>query len=182
MPRNRKQIPREERASEILTAATEVFLRQGFDGTTVADISRAAGVAPANVYWYYPSKDDVFAAVMDRMLSREIRALEYELQGLGPLPTLIRGLTDMRAFRGLHQAMHYRMQESDAVRDAHDRFLSWFRGNVDRVLDEHPDLADRAMIADIVVSLFEGANVAEPSPRPAKEMISFVLQTLLDQS
>ena len=45
MPRNRQQIPREERAGDLLAAATELFLAKGYDGTTMADISAAAGVA-----------------------------------------------------------------------------------------------------------------------------------------
>lgn len=179
MPRNRQQIPREERTDELLTAATELFLRHGYAGTTMVDISSAAGVAPANVYWYFPSKDDIFAAVMDRMLARVTRALEHELQGLDPLSILLRGLTDMRAYRELHMAMHHRMAQSAAVRESHDRFMSWIRSNVDRVLDQKPAVEDRELVADMVVSLFEGANVFEPAPRPAKDMIRFFLSSLL---
>jgi TetR/AcrR family transcriptional regulator, repressor of the mexAB-oprM multidrug resistance operon len=179
MPRNRQQIPREERAGEIITAATELFLRHGYAGTTIAEISAAAGVARANVYWYYPSKDHVFAAVMDRMLGREVRALEHELRDLDPLSKLIRGLSDMRRFRGLHQSMHHRMEESDAVRGAHERFLVWIRSMVEAVVDAGGGTVDKAMISDIVVSVFEGVNVSEPAPRPAPEMIRFLLQALI---
>lgn len=180
MPRNRQQIPREERTEELLTAATELFLRRGYAGTTIADVSAAAGVAPANVYWYFPSKDDMFAAVMDRMLRRETRALDHELRDLDPMSALLRGLSDMRAFRSLHLAMHHRMQESDPVRESHDRFLTWIRSNVERLLDQNADVADPAMVCDIVVALFEGATVgSETGMRPARDMIGFTLNTLL---
>jgi len=180
MPRNRQQIPREERTEELLTAATELFLKQGYDGTTVADISAEAGVAPANVYWYFPSKDDIFAAVMDRMLTREARALDHELQGIDPVSALLRGLSDMRAFRGLHRSMHYRMQESKAVRESHDRFMVWIRSNVERVVDQNPGVRDPEMVCDIIVSLFEGANIVSNSGmRPARDMIVFLFDSLL---
>jgi AcrR family transcriptional regulator len=162
-----------------LAAATELFLKTGYEGTTMADIAAGAGVAPANVYWYFPSKDDVFAAVMDRMLGREARALEHELQGLDALSKLIRGLDDMRAFRGLHRSMHSRLHESTAVREAHDRLLDWIRTNVNRVTDHHPGVNDRELVADIVVTLFEGANVADSPLRPAVAMIPIVLDALL---
>ena len=42
------------------------------------DISKAAGVTRANIYWYFKSKDEVFAAVMEQMLRREIHALATE--------------------------------------------------------------------------------------------------------
>lgn len=179
MPKNRREIPREERSGEILAAATELLLKNGYDGTTIADISAAAGVARANVYWYFPSKDDIFAAVMDQMLGRETAALGRELAGVAPLTALVRGLGEMRRFRGLHQAMHHRMGESPAVREAHDRFLGWIRAMVDEVLRTSAAHVDRAMTADIVVSVFEGANVAEPPPRPANDMIRYLLQNLV---
>jgi len=179
MPRNRQQIPRAERADELVTAATGLFLTKGYDGTTMADIGAAAGVAPANVYWYFPSKDDVFAAVMDRTLGRETRALEQELRHADPLSALVRGLDDMRPFRSLHQSMHNRMQESAAVREAHERFLGWIRTNINRVFDDHPGLADRDLIADMVVALFEGVNVSGAPQRTAKEMITFLMRSLL---
>lgn len=182
MPRNRQQVPREERTEELLTAATELFLKHGYDGATMAEISAAAGVAPANVYWYFPSKDDIFSAVMNRMLTREARALDHELEGVDPLSALLRALSDMRAFRGLHRSMHSRMEDSDAVRESHDRFISWFRGNVERAVHREPGVVDPDMVCDLVVSLFEGATVvSSPGLRPARDMIVFVFQRLLSE-
>ncbi|MER6160825.1 helix-turn-helix domain-containing protein [Streptomyces sp. NPDC001868] len=77
MPRNRQQIPREERTGDLLAAATELFLSKGYAKTTM-DISSAAGVAWGNIYWYFDSKDHIFAAVMNRVLSCEIRILNEE--------------------------------------------------------------------------------------------------------
>ncbi|QIY76734.2 helix-turn-helix domain-containing protein [Streptomyces sp. RLB1-33] len=47
------RVQREDRAAEQLAAATELFLTRGYAGTTMADISAAAGVARSNVYGYY---------------------------------------------------------------------------------------------------------------------------------
>src|SRR4051812_50113797 len=105
MPRNRQQIPREERAGDLLAAATELFLSKGYDKTTMADISAAAGVARGNVYWYFASKDDIFAAVMDRMLSREIRTLSAEQAGADPLSPPGGGPADKRLFKAPHPAL-----------------------------------------------------------------------------
>ncbi|HLU54878.1 MAG TPA: helix-turn-helix domain-containing protein [Pseudonocardia sp.] len=183
MPRNRQQIPREERAGDLLAAATELFLAKGYDGTTMADISAAAGVARGNVYWYFKSKDDIFAAVMDRMLSREIRTLNDELADADPLTHLVRGLSDMRLYRPLHQAMHDRLVHSEAVRAAHNTFLSWIIQMVDEVLAEHGldsrTDTDAALVRDLVVAVFEGANVPNEHNRPAHEMIRYLMQLLV---
>jgi TetR/AcrR family transcriptional regulator, repressor of the mexAB-oprM multidrug resistance operon len=183
VPRNRQQIPREERAGDLLAAATALFLANGYAGTTMADISAAAGVARGNVYWYFKSKDDIFAAVMDRMLSREIRTLGAELADTDPLTQLVRGLSDMRMYRQLHQAMHDRLPHSDAVRAAHGTFLAWIVGLVDKVmaergLDNDPG-SDTALIRDVAVAVFEGANVPNGRNRPAHEMLRFLLESVL---
>ncbi|MCX5336063.1 MULTISPECIES: TetR/AcrR family transcriptional regulator [unclassified Streptomyces] len=183
MPRNRQQIPREERAGDLLAAATELFLSKGYAKTTMADISAAAGVARGNVYWYFDSKDDIFAAVMDRMLSREIRTLSAEQAGTDPLSRLVRGLADMRYSRPLHQAMHDRLPHSEAVRAAHNTFLGWIVGMVDEVIAEHgldgdPDI-DAALLRDTVVAVFEGANVPNDRNRPAHEMIRLLMDSVL---
>ncbi|WP_371574639.1 TetR/AcrR family transcriptional regulator [Streptomyces sp. NBC_01314] len=183
MPRNRQQIPREERAGDLLAAATELFLAKGYAKTTMADISAAAGVARGNVYWYFASKDDIFAAVMDRMLSREIRTLSAEQAGADPLSRLVRGLSDMRYSRPLHQAMHDRLPHSEAVRAAHNTFLGWIVGLVDEVmaergLDGDPDI-DAALLRDTVVAVFEGANVPNDRNRPAHEMIRLLMESVL---
>ncbi|WP_327714750.1 TetR/AcrR family transcriptional regulator [Streptomyces sp. NBC_00490] len=183
MPRNRQQIPREERAGDLLAAATELFLSKGYAKTTMADISAAAGVARGNVYWYFDSKDDIFAAVMDRMLSREIRTLSAEQAGADPLSRLVRGLSDMRYSRPLHQAMHDRLPHSEAVRAAHNTFLGWIVGLVDEVIAEHgldgDSGIDAALLRDTVVAVFEGANVPNDRNRPAHEMIRLLMESVL---
>jgi AcrR family transcriptional regulator len=183
MPRNRQQIPREERTGDLLAAATELFLAKGYSGTTMADISAAAGVARGNVYWYFNSKDDIFAAVMDRMLSREIRTLNEEQAGADPLSRLVRGLSDMRLYRPLHQAMHDRLSHSDAVRAAHNAFLGWVVGLVDQVIAERGVVTERdndaALVRAVAVAVFEGANVPNDWNRPAHEMIRFLMESVV---
>ncbi|GLP67398.1 putative transcriptional TetR regulatory protein [Streptomyces sp. TUS-ST3] len=186
MPRNRQQIPREERTGDLLAAATELFLARGYDKTTMADISAAAGVARGNVYWYFDSKDHIFAAVINRMLSREIRILNEEQAGADPLSRLVRGLSDMRYSRPLHQAMHDRLPHSEAVREAHNTFLNWIVGLVDefmaeRGLDDSTGI-DAELVRDVAVAVFEGAHVPNDWNRPAHEMIRFLLESVVARS
>ncbi|MEU1554672.1 helix-turn-helix domain-containing protein [Streptomyces scabiei] len=186
MPRNRQQIPREERTGDLLAAATELFLAKGYDKTTMADISAAAGVARGNVYWYFDSKDHIFAAVINRMLSREIRILNEEQAGADPLSRLVRGLSDMRYSRPLHQAMHDRLPHSEAVREAHNTFLNWIVGLVDeflaeRGLDDSSGI-DAGLVRDVAVAVFEGAHVPNDWNRPAHEMIRFLLESVVARS
>jgi mycofactocin system transcriptional regulator len=57
--------------AELEHVAFELFERQGFDGTTIDDIARAAGIGRRTFFRYFPSKNDIpwgnFAEELERM-------------------------------------------------------------------------------------------------------------------
>ena len=71
----------------ILTAARESFLTQGYEGTTIRAVARAAGVDPALVSYYFGSKGDLFGAAVNLRVraSQEIAtAISGDLLSAGP--------------------------------------------------------------------------------------------------
>ena len=57
----------------ILSAAKDLFGREGFAGTSVDDIAAAAGVAKGAVYHHFPTKEAVFEAVFDAACGELLR-------------------------------------------------------------------------------------------------------------
>lgn len=49
----------------ILAAARKLFAEQGFEGTSLRQVAREAGVDPAMVHHFFQGKDDVFAASVE---------------------------------------------------------------------------------------------------------------------
>jgi AcrR family transcriptional regulator len=49
----------------LVAAATQLLYEQGIERTTLADIAKAADVPAGNVYYYFKTKDDVIAAVIE---------------------------------------------------------------------------------------------------------------------
>ena len=49
----------------LIAAAAELLHQQGVERTTLADIAKAADVPVGNVYYYFKTKDDVIAAVIE---------------------------------------------------------------------------------------------------------------------
>jgi TetR/AcrR family transcriptional regulator len=60
---------RERNQVLLLRAAEQVFARRGFAGATVADIAAQAGVPKANLHYYYPTKHDLYRAVLDNIIA-----------------------------------------------------------------------------------------------------------------
>ena len=59
------RLAREQRVSDILHAAREMFSEKGYDQTAVADIAARTGVVEANVYKYFGAKRELLLKVLD---------------------------------------------------------------------------------------------------------------------
>ena len=63
----------------LIAAACDLFYRQGIAGTTLAHIAEAAEVPLGNMYYYFKTKDDIVAAVVEARIE-EIRSATAALQ------------------------------------------------------------------------------------------------------
>ena len=54
---------------QILDGAHRVFMRLGFDASSMNDITREAGVSKGTLYVYFKNKEDLFAAIIQRKKS-----------------------------------------------------------------------------------------------------------------
>ena len=60
----RKRREREQRTSDILSAAEKLFLAKGYDGTTMDDIARAAELGKGTLYLYFRNKEEAYSAIV----------------------------------------------------------------------------------------------------------------------
>jgi AcrR family transcriptional regulator len=58
---------------QVVDGAREIFLRDGFEGASVDDIARAAGVSKATLYSYFPDKRLLFMEVATRQCKEQAR-------------------------------------------------------------------------------------------------------------
>jgi AcrR family transcriptional regulator len=63
-----------ERKQQLLDCARTLFTERGYGATRVADICEAAGVAKGLFYWYFPTKETLFAELVRSMRLRLRRA------------------------------------------------------------------------------------------------------------
>ena len=66
----------EERKAEIIAASRELFEKYGVENTKVSQIVKKVGVAQGLFYYYFRSKDEVIAAVIEAVLSEIEEVIE----------------------------------------------------------------------------------------------------------
>ena len=69
----------QDKRSRLLNAAMSLVHRQGFTDTRLADIAAEANVPPGNVYYYFKTKEEIGAAIIDARLS-QIKMLHKKLE------------------------------------------------------------------------------------------------------
>ncbi len=53
---------------EILKAATRLFANRGFHETSMSEVAREARVSKALIFWHFKTKEELFLAVLNRLL------------------------------------------------------------------------------------------------------------------
>jgi AcrR family transcriptional regulator len=180
MPRNHQHIDRAAKTARILDAAEELLLRDGYDATTMAAIARAAGVANNAVYWYFPGKDDLLAAVLERRLERAATRADVETDQ----PLLARAmsaLAELDAVSVLTSTVHERAKCSPAVASVHQAFHDILSERATEGLKSAGMSDDDArMAAAAVIAVIEGIHLHEPArdPDSRNHLVGWLIQRL----
>jgi TetR/AcrR family transcriptional regulator len=87
-------VPGAAGARSILEAATALFADEGFDSVSVASIAEKAGVCKANVFHHFPSKEDLYLAVMKEASVAHADYAEELYQGAGSSADKLRKLIE----------------------------------------------------------------------------------------
>lgn len=90
-PLSRRELRKQDRRDAILNVAQGCFAAQGYAGTTMSGIAAKLGGSKGTLWTYFPSKEDLFAAVLDRVARAYRARLSQILDAQGALePTLER--------------------------------------------------------------------------------------------
>ncbi len=70
----------------ILTATARILVREGYGKMTTNRVAEVAGVSVGSLYQYFPNKESLVAALVDRHLERMSRLVATELRGVEAAP------------------------------------------------------------------------------------------------
>lgn len=66
------------RSAEILASVRQAFVEKGFDGASMQDLARAAGMSVGNFYRYFPSK----SAIVEGMIALDLAEMEGDFAAI----------------------------------------------------------------------------------------------------
>jgi TetR/AcrR family transcriptional regulator, transcriptional repressor for nem operon len=166
--------PNPARRARILNEAQQLFFSQGLKGVSMEAVAAAAGVKKANLFHYFPSKEALELAVLDRFSAdlREHLASRFEATVDDPIATVAQMFEEAargmrrRRYRGGCFAGNLALEASDhreSVRVRVAQLLRFWVAEVARLLDRgraagyfRRDLKP-GPAAEAILSLFEGS-------------------------
>src|ERR1700761_3089599 len=80
-PKRRKRADGELSRERILDAATEIAAERGYEGTSIALVSKTCGLPASSIYWHFKDKDDLIAAVIERSFADWLKAWQVPGEG-----------------------------------------------------------------------------------------------------
>lgn len=110
MIKTRRESYRQQTRSEILDAARDIFVREGFEAFSMRALARAVSYSPGAIYLYFKSKEDLFDVLVEQSFVHLHEALEVLLKerGRDPAAQLKRGL-QLYAEWGLNHPSEYQI-------------------------------------------------------------------------
>jgi AcrR family transcriptional regulator len=84
--------PRTDIRERVIECARDEFLSLGVDGTSLRTIAKAAGTSLGMIYYYYPTKDELFFAVIEGPYQQFLDRLAASLENEGSFEERLRRL------------------------------------------------------------------------------------------
>jgi AcrR family transcriptional regulator len=178
-----------ERKQQLLDAASELFASRGYESTRIADICAAAGVAKGLFYWYFDTKESLFAELVRsmRLALRRAQGAAMDPQ-TGPVARIRAGSEATIRFMAEHRAYyalldHERVGTHEAaVAGALSEGAQVYASDVERLVCEGqalgliPDADPRLIATGVVgtVSSFGHALRAGRLAQDPDELATFV--------
>jgi AcrR family transcriptional regulator len=82
------------RLRQILDQSLECFAEQGFERATYDDLIRRSNVSRGSFYWYFPSKEALYDAVLDYCVDGYVERVEATFAATDPNDHIVKRLLD----------------------------------------------------------------------------------------
>ena len=179
-----------DKRERLLDAAEEAFCRFGHARTTVAELAAAAGVTRPTVYAYFPSKDDVFRALADRVRDEFLR-LQEDVDTSSPARTAHEAVHAFLAaytrHHGILVVLAHQALVDPAMRELRDEIVARVERRNTRFLERlvvegradpavPPAELSRAITGMVARAAELAVDIAEGTERPGDGLVALYLR------
>lgn len=176
MPRNRREVDRDDKLDEILTVAEKILLAHGYDALSHSAVARELGLARAAIYWYFPAKDDLFTAAASRIFTAALANPPSTNNYARRIQWAVDRLAELRP---LNLALHDRAHHSDSAAHLEATIQRGLCDRLRELLRSHVPPARLEPVTKTIVVFIEGL-LAHPTPtRQRRALLQFLLTELI---
>jgi AcrR family transcriptional regulator len=122
---------------DVVARVLSVVRRQGYDGASVAELSKATGLGKSSLYHYFPDgKEDMVGAVMDHLAATLEEEVFAPLRAPGSAAARLRRMSDTvdAFYRGGREAcLLASLGVGDSSKPFHSRVRAIFRAWIDAI-------------------------------------------------
>ena len=178
----------------ILRAAGELFVHQGYEGTTIAEIAERASVSRATVFWHFGDKAGLFRESLAELLVPFRESIGRDMSDLPAAKQLEQRVAAFQDFvqerREIIQGLVRWVGESPSLHDTlidtlmglHQRHIGLLTESLVEVLPPDQNPRDAAagimsvLLGNMLLGLFDSSEAAAESRRAATAAIVAAIQ------
>jgi AcrR family transcriptional regulator len=179
VPRTRRDIEREDKVAEILEAAEGQLRDGGYDGLSLAGIARELGIAQNSIYWYFPSRDHLFVAALQRMFGKIVAHKPPAHRGL--LNQVLWFVDQLHELYPLRAAMREQARRSDVVAEFERQLDGMLRTMLANAMRPHVPAKDLSSAVDAFNATVQGTYAREMKPAERRRLLRFSFERLFGQ-
>jgi TetR/AcrR family transcriptional regulator, cholesterol catabolism regulator len=109
----------DQRLAVILSHATDIFCKKGYEGASMRDLSRASGMSLAGLYYYFESKERLLFLIQKHTFTTIVQNLKTRLEGVVDAEQKVRLfiLNHLEYFLANQAAMKVLSHESESLKN-----------------------------------------------------------------
>jgi len=160
----RREARRRDRRDAILNVAAQYFLENGYAGTTMSGIAATLGGSKGTLWNHFPSKEELFASVLEQVTTAYRAHLSKILDACGDLETTLRrvSLSLLEKVTSPQAIALHRLVSSEAGRFP----------EMGRIFYERAPRLSRALIADFLSGAMERGHLRKADPQAAARALT----------
>lgn len=178
MPKTRADAPRDAKAAQIVEAAERRLRADGFDGFSVAALARELGVAQNTIYWYFPTKDHLFVAALQRIFAGIVQS--KRAQNLTLADEIVWFVDRLADICRLRNAMVERARNSPVVAEFAEQFQAALRLMLGNALRPHVAGEQLEDVVHAFSATVEGLLVQGTDPQTRRRVVALTLDALTE--